>query len=429
MLYYANGSKTNDLSGADLEAGLRAALDKIGQRNRVLAVPPDFTRVHSQAGPLTESIYRYYGERLTGVLPAIGTHTPMPDSQLDAMFPTIPKSLFLEHNWRDGIVTLGRIEKERIHSLSEGKLNYDWPAQVNSIIANGGHDLILSVGQVVPHEVIGMANYTKNILVGTGGSEGIGKSHWLGAVYGLERIVGRADTPVRAVLDEAAKRFAGHLPIVYVLTVVEAVPQPDGAGTRMIVRGLFIGDDSECYYAAATLAREVNVYLLDRAPGKIIAYMDPAEYHSTWIANKAIYRSRMAIGDGGELVVIAPGVREYGEDSGLDQLIGRHGYFGTQKTLDAVEADPELAGSLGAAAHLIHGSTDGRFNITYAAGELDAEQISGVGFDPMGVDDAMTRYRVAELIDGWNTLPGGEEVYYISNPGLGLWAVKEKFIS
>ncbi len=428
MTYYANGNRTSDLSKTDLENALRTALDAIGQRDRVLAVPPDFTRVHSQAGPLTEAVYRYYGNRLRGVLPAIGTHTPMPPGQLEAMFPSIPRSLFLEHNWRSGIVTLGRIESETIHSLSEGKLNYDWPAQVNEVIADGSHDLVLSIGQVIPHEVIGMANFTKNILVGTGGSEGIGKSHYLGAVYGLERIIGRADSPVRAVLNEAAERFGKDLPIVYVLTVVEAVPQPDGAGARMVVRGLFIGDDSDCYYQAAKLAREVNVNLMDTAPQKIIAYMDPAEYHSTWIANKAIYRSRMAIADGGELVVIAPGVREYGEDAELDRLIGRHGYCGTQAVLDAVEADPELAGSLGAAAHLIHGSTDGRFAITYAAGGLAADQISAVGFDPMSVDDAMARYRVDELEDGWNTLPGGESVYFISNPGLGLWAHRDRFV-
>ncbi|MEE8440619.1 MAG: lactate racemase domain-containing protein [Spirochaetia bacterium] len=427
MLYYAEGSATSDLSLIDLETGLRTALDSIGTRNRVLAVPPDFTRVYSQAGPLTEAIYRHYGERLAGVLPAIGTHTPMTTDQTHAMFPSIPKSLFRVHNWRDDIVTLGRIESQMVRELSEGRLNYDWPAQVNRMLADGSHDLVLSIGQVVPHEVTGMANFNKNIFVGTGGSEAIGKSHYLGAVYGMERIMGHADSPVRAILNEASRRFGSELPVVYILTVVESVPQADGAGARLVVRGLFVGDDTECFYRAAGLARDVNVKLLPRAPRKIVAYMDPNKYHSTWLANKAIYRSRMAIADGGELVVIAPGVKHFGEDAEIDRLIARHGYHGTQAALDAVDGDPELAGSLGTAAHLIHSSTDGRFGVTYAAGGLADAQISAVGFDPMSVEDATARYRIGELTDGWNTLPGGEEVYYLSNPALGLWALERSF--
>ncbi|MFP4114956.1 MAG: D-mannonate epimerase, partial [Spirochaetales bacterium] len=274
---------------------------------------------------------------------------------------------------------------------------------------------------VVPHEVIGMANYNKNIFVGTGGAEAIGKSHYLGAVYGMERIMGHADSPVRAVLNEASDRFARDLPIVYVLTVVEAAP------TRLVVRGLFIGDDSECYYKAAALSREVNVFLVDRPLPKIVAYMDPREYTSTWVANKAIYRTRMAIADGGELVVIAPGVTQYGENETIDRLVARYGYRGTVATLAAVESDSELGMALGAAAHLIHGSSEGRFRIRYAAGGLTPAQVSHVGFEPESVEAALARYPLAEMRDGWNTTADGEEVYFISNPALGLWAEASRF--
>jgi nickel-dependent lactate racemase len=135
----------------------------------------------------------------------------MRPDQLTHMFGDVPQDLFRVHNWRTDIVTLGEVPAEFIHEQSEGKLNYAWPAQVNSLIAHGGFDLILSIGQVVPHEVIGMANYTKNILVGTGGREGINRSHYLGAVYGMERIMGRAENPVRSVLNYAAERFLHHL--------------------------------------------------------------------------------------------------------------------------------------------------------------------------------------------------------------------------
>jgi nickel-dependent lactate racemase len=426
MIYYEHGGPQVEIDGDGLSDGLALALDRLGRSKRVIVVPPDFTRYPSQAGRLTEAAYAYLGDRLAAVLPAIGTHHPMTDEQIAAMFPSVPKGLFRVHDWRHDLVTLGRIEPAMINRVSEGRLDFDWPAQVNSLLVDKQYDLILSVGQVVPHEVIGMANYNKNIFVGAGGAEGIAKSHYLGAVYGMERIMGRADSPVREVLNEATRRFGSRMPVVYVLTVVQAIAEPDG-GTRLAVRGLFIGDDEECYYRAAELARQVNVILLDRPIKKAVAYMDPAEYTSTWVANKAIYRTRMALADGAELVVIAPGVRQFGENEEFDRLIAHYGYHGTEATLDAVERHPDLAGSLGVAAHLIHGSSDGRFTITYAAGGIDSSTIERAGFVPGSVDELSARYCTSGIREGWNRMPDGDEIYYISNPGLGLWATRSRF--
>lgn len=436
MLYYARGDANTELGPEELRTGLFQALDAMGPRRNVLAVPPDITRLPSQAGPLTRFAREYYGDALQAILPATGTHHPMSEEQIELMYGDLPRDRFVVHDWQNGLATLGRVEAERIRELSEGKLEFDWPAQVSERIAHGDHDLVLSIGQVVPHEVIGMANHNKNIFVGTGGAEGIAKSHYLGAVYGMERIMGRPDSPVRDVLDEATERFAGDLPIVYVLTVVEAVPVRTTAsgtagtgsgGTRLVVRGLFVGDGRECYERAAELAREVNVFILDKPLPRVVAYMDPREYGSTWVGNKAIYRTRMAIEDGGELLVIAPGVKQFGENELFDRLIAKYGYRGTEATLAAVEADPELAGTLSAAAHLIHGSSEGRFRIRYAAGGLTPDQISSVGFEPANVTEVTARYAPEKLQDGWNTLPDGEEIYYISNPALGLWATASRF--
>src|SRR5580658_10900758 len=220
-LYFAAGSPTTEMSPAEAEAALHSALDKLGRRNRVLALPPDFTRFHSKAGELTEYAWDYYGDALTDVLPALGTHKGMTDHEIQTMFGPTPRDLFRVHDWRNDIVTLGEVPSEFMLEVSEGKLDYAWPAQVNKLLRDGGHDVILSIGQVVPHEVVGMANYNKNIFIGTGGAMGIHRSHFLGAVYGMERMMGRADTPVRKVLNYASKHFTAALPqIVYVQTVV-----------------------------------------------------------------------------------------------------------------------------------------------------------------------------------------------------------------
>jgi nickel-dependent lactate racemase len=420
-LLFAAGSPTTEMSLAEIKAGLFEALEQLGERKRVLAVPPDFTRFHSQSGVLTDMAWEFYGDKLVDVLPALGTHTPMPDHQIATMFGKTPRELFRIHNWRDDIVTLGEIPSEFMQEVSEGKLDYTWPAQVNKLLRDGGHDLILSIGQVVPHEVVGMANGSKNIFIGTGGVMGIHRSHFLGAVYGMERMMGRADTPVRRVLDYASEHFGDQLPqIVYVQTVVNKNDKGE-----LVVRGLYIGDGKEPFERAAELSLKCNFLMMDREIKKAVVYLDPHEFHSTWLGNKSVYRTRMALADDAELIVIAPGVHEFGEDKKIDELIRRYGYCGTPKTLEYVKADPELAGNLSAAAHLIHGSSEGRFTIRYCPGHLTREEIESVHFEYGDLAEYAAKYPTT-LKDGWNVVDG-EEIFYISNPGLGLWAYEGRF--
>ena len=419
-LYCAIGSVDTDLTPRQLNDLLLEGLAKLGPRNKVLAVPPDQTRVHSRAGDLTRYAWQYYGDKLRAVLPALGTHVPMNPEQIAHMYGDMPLDLFKVHNWRTDIETLGEVPAEFVSEQSEGRLSYAWPAQVNKLISRGGFDLILSIGQVVPHEVIGMASYNKNILVGTGGRDGINRSHYLGAVYGMERILGRAVNPVRNVLNYASNHFLRNLPIVYVQTVVGR--REDGS---LAVRGLYIGDDIECFNRAAELSLIVNFEIVDKPIKKAVVYLDPQEFHSTWLGNKAIYRTRMALADDAELIILAPGVKEFGEDKTIDRLIRKYGYYGTPATLKAVEANAELANDLSAAAHLIHGSSEGRFKITWCPGLLSKEEVEGVGFSYGDLNAMLERYDPRKLSLGVNRVDG-EEIFFISNPGLGLWAHRSR---
>jgi len=424
MMYYERGGESSVITDSDLKAGIYEALKKLEKNRKIdkaLVIPPDFTRFHSKAGILTSYSYEYFGNRLTDILPALGTHTPMTLSEISKMFPGVPAELFREHKWKSDLSTLGIVPGTFVKEVTEGKLDFDWPAQVNTLLVEGNFDLILSIGQVVPHEVVGMANHNKNIFVGTGGREGINKSHFIGAVYGMERLMGKTDTPVRAVLNYASDNFAGDLPIVYVQTVIGM----DNNG-ELITRGLFIGDDYECFQKASELSLKVNFKMLDKPLKKVVVYLDPEEFRSTWLGNKSIYRTRMAIADRGELIVLAPGVKELGEDPEIDRLIRKYGYFGTDKTLEFVEKNKELQDSLGAAAHLIHGSSEDRFSITYCPGYLSKEEIESVNFKYASLEEMIKKYNPENLKDGFNTLIDGEEIYYISNPALGLWAYKER---
>jgi nickel-dependent lactate racemase len=387
----------------------------------VLVIPPDFTRFHSKAGEITGLIYKYYKKNLKDILPALGTHVPMTDHELDCMFNGVPKELFRVHDWRKDVVTVGTVPGEYISEITNGALDYSWPVQLNKLVFNGGHDLILSVGQVVPHEVIGMANYNKNLFVGTGGPEGINKSHFVGAVFGMEKIMGIADNPVRKMLNYASEKFIPHLPVVYIHTVIGR-----DESCKLVIRGLFIGDDQEVFIRAAELSLKVNFTVFENPLKKVVVFLDPSEFKTTWLGNKSIYRTRMAMADGGELIVLAPGLKEFGEDKEIDRLIRKYGYRGTPATLESLKNNEELRQNLSAAAHLIHGSSEGRFSVTYCPGHLTKEQIESVNFKYSDLNEALKKYNPEKLKDGFNTLPDGEEIFFISNPATGLWSSRER---
>ena len=400
MQYFAKGSENGILSKDDLKEGIFSTLEKLGIKKKVLVIPPDITRFYSYSGILTRFVYQYYSNALTDILPSIGTHFPMTSKEIERMYDGVPAQLFRVHNWRKDLATLGEVPPEFINQVSEGKLNYSWPAQVNKLIVEGKYDLILSIGQVVPHEVVGMANYNKN----------------------MERMMGRADTPVRRVLNYASDHFANHLPILYVLTVIGK----NNKG-KIVPKGLYIGDDFENFRQASELSLKVNFQMLNKPLKKVVVYLEPEEFKSTWLGNKSIYRTRMAIDDGGELFILAPGLKEFGEDKTIDQLIRKYGYRTTPEILEFVNENKELQNNLSAAAHLIHGSSEDRFTITYCPGYVTKDEIESVNYQYADLKNMIKKYDPQKLTDGFNITDDGEEIFYISNPALGLWAYKENF--
>lgn len=391
---------------------------------KVLILPPDFTRYHSNAGYVTNVYYH----ALTGlgaevdVMPALGTHVPVTREQWDAMFGDIPYSKMLVHNWRTDVVKLGEVPADFLSEVTEGLWNDPVSVEVNRRVMDGNYDLIISPGQVVPHEVIGMSNHAKNLFVGVGGSDMINKSHMVGAVYGMERMMGRDHTPVRSIFDYGMEHFLADRPILFVLTVTTA------PGGKIRTHGLFIGEGRDCLTNAVKLAQEKNIDFVEHGLKKCVVYLDPSEFKSTWLGNKAVYRTRMAMADGGELLVLAPGVERFGEDPQVDALIRKYGYRGRLRTLEEFRKpeNEDLRGNMGAAAHLIHGSSDGRFRITYAVRDISREEIEGVGFDSADYCETVKKYDPAKLSYGYNDVDG-EEIYYIPNPALGLWIDRERF--
>ena len=413
MYYRSEKGLTDDSLRQALEESIRG-LDL----KRVLILPPDFTRMYSGAGKITAMYYEMLKDTCeVDVMPALGTHVPMTKEECDTFFcGVVPFEKLIVHNWRQDVVKLGEVPAEFVSEVSEGLVNQSIDVEVNHRLIDGGYDLVLSIGQVVPHEVVGMANYSNNIFVGCGGSSMINSSHMLGAFYGMERIMGKDFSPVRKVFDYAEEHFLAKVPLLYVLTCTT------NSGDKTNIHGLYIGRERSNFEMAVEHSQKINLIHVKEPFKKVVVYLDPREFKSTWLGNKSIYRTRMAIADGGELIVLAPAVAKFGEDDENDRLIRKYGYVGRENVLKLVNdpANEDLKANLSVAAHLIHGSSDGRFSITYCTKLLTKEEVEGAAFRYAPYDEMAAIYDPAVLKDGYNTV-NGEEIFYISNPALGLW--------
>ncbi|MDO5748974.1 MAG: lactate racemase domain-containing protein [Planctomycetia bacterium] len=408
-----------------LELARRAA-DEARERicrepKRVLLLPPDITRAHSGAGKITEELYKIFSKTAeVYVIPTLGQHVPHTPEQNQWMFGSIPEERILKHDWRNGATHLGEVPASFVKEVSGGKADWAIPIALNTPLVTEKWDLIINVGHVVPHEVLGFANHNKNYFIGLGGKETICASHMMAACCGIENNLGNLITPLRQCYNKAEDELLGFLPDCY----FEVTMAYDDQGV-LKHSGVYVGDDLDVYLEAARASRELNVTIVPPLK-KVVAVMQGDEFYSTWVANKAIYRTRMAMADGGELLIIAPGLRRFGEQPDVDELIRKYGYSGTENVMKLWRTEPILQDLTHGTAHLIHGSSEGRFKITYAPGHLTKEEVESVCFGYADLEETLKRYNPATMKNGFNVMPDGEEVYFISTPSAGLWTTAEK---
>jgi len=416
-------SITSERMGQILDATVAEARKRLcSAPTRVLLLPPDITRAHSGVGRITEMLYeRLCGEADVHVIPTLGQHVPHTAEENRHMFGAIPNERIHAHDWRGGSVAVGELEAEFVTQATGGAADWAFPIVLNRMLMEEPWDLVINVGHVVPHEVLGFANHNKNYFIGLGGKDLICASHMAAACCGIENNLGNLVTPVRACFNEAEERYLGALPDLY----IQVVMARDAAG-RLVHTGVHVGDDLETYLAAARQSREQNITVLDEPLAKVVCVMQGDEFFSTWVANKAVYRTRMALADDGELVIIAPGLKRFGEQQEVDALIRKYGYVGTPRVMEQYRTNADMQDLAHATAHLIHGSSEGRFRITYAPGHLTCEEIEGVNFGYAEIAETIARYRPEQSTEGLNKTADGEEYYFIPTPSAGLWATREK---
>jgi nickel-dependent lactate racemase len=406
---------------------MRQTVDQARKRicakpKRVLLLPPDITRMHSGSGWLTEMLYDLLCEEAeVHVIPTLGQHVPHTAAENRQMFGSIPNERIHAHDWRDGCVEVGSIPGRYLDEVSEGAADWDIPLTLNRMLMEEKWDLIINIGHVVPHEVLGFANHNKNYFIGLGGKDLICTSHMAAACCGIENNLGNLVTPVRACFNRAEDEYLGHLPDLYVQVVMGRNQQGE-----LVHTGCYVGDDLETYLEAAKQSRRENITIFEEPLEKVVCVMQGDEFFSTWVANKAVYRTRMAMADGGELIILAPGLKRFGEQPEVDAFIRKYGYVGTPKVMAQYKQNADMQDLAHATAHLIHGSSEGRFTITYAPGHLTKQEIETVGFQYADLRQMMEHYQIDRLNEGWNTTADGERFYYIATPSAGLWATREK---
>jgi nickel-dependent lactate racemase len=425
MWFYKEGKQISEKMQEEM---MERLLHEAGKRfnrsfKKVLLLPPDITRYHSGVGKITNMLYHILGHSCyIDIIPTLGQHVPHTQSENQRMFGDIPERFFHVHDWKFSYTLLGEISEEFVKYVTNERADWSIPVEINRAVVEGHYDLIVNIGQTVPHEVLGFANHNKNYFIGLGGKSTICASHMMAAAYGIEDNLGQIVTPLRGCYIMAESDYLKNVPDVYVLVVKTY----DSKG-ELHTTGMYIGDDIGTYMAAARYAREHTIHVFEKPLKKVVCMMDENEFKSTWVANKAIYRTRKVIADGGELLIIAPGVERFGEQKEVDHLIRKYGYKGMPNILNAYTSDAELHELSHEAAHLIHGSSEGRFKIIYAPGKLTRKEIEGVGFDYISLAEAIKNYKPESLKEGINKI-NGEEFYFIPSPSLGLWTAKEKFI-
>ncbi|MEM1058527.1 MAG: lactate racemase domain-containing protein [Verrucomicrobiota bacterium] len=415
------------LTRAEIEPLCQRLLDEAQTRlgcdlRRVLLLPPDLTRAHSGAGWITETLYRLLPEGCEAhVIPTLGQHRPHTPEENRWMFGSIPQERIHEHPWRDGCTVVGEVPAEVVHGITGGRVDFPLPVHINRMLMEEKWDLIINVGHVVPHEVLGFANHNKNYFIGLGGKDTMCAAHMCSATIGIENNLGRLVSKTREIFNWAEDEFLSHLPDVF----LQIVMGRDEAG-GLVTTGIYVGDDRDTYLEAARASQRQNITLLEKPIRKIVAHMQADEFRRTWVANKAVYRTRLALADGGELLVIAPGVDGFGEQPEVDRIIRRYGYDTTPNVLAAYEKDPLLRDFANGTAHLMNGSSEGRFTIRYATKGISRQEIESVHYQYADLEETLARYPLDQLQEGFNTMPDGEEIYFIQTPSAGLWATREK---
>jgi len=335
---------------------IEAALDVIQPGERVLAIIPDKTRDDNthELFPIASDFLTKRGVASFDALVAQGTHPSMSVAQkLSKIGNADFRGSLFDHRWDDPdeLITLGELSVATVHELTGGLINHAVPVSINKLLAPGIYDTVLVFGATVPHEVAGFAGGAKYFFPGVAGPELTHTTHWLGALAGIENIIGQVETPTRRLIEAAANLIPARI-----ISLNTVVSRSDG---ELVTYALFTGDIKHAFRRAAEVSRQVHIRYTGRKYKRVIALLDP-HYDELWVGGKASYKLGAIIEEGGELIINAPHLTKLSETHG--ELIEKYGYAPLESVRDMLGVSEELRENLCIAAHLAHVAYAGRLD-------------------------------------------------------------------
>jgi nickel-dependent lactate racemase len=276
---------------------------------RTAPLPTLFAALRQHLGPICKSL---------DLLIALGTHPPMPADKIRQLLgiadddPCDDVGLH-NHAWDnpDALATIGTLSEQQTTEITDGVLSKEVPVQVNKRVLDC--DVALIVGPVFPHEVVGFSGGNKYFFPGVSGPELLNFFHWLGALVTTVEIIGVQDTPVRRVVDQAAKMIPVEKRCLAFVVAADASPYE-----------MFYGTPEEAWQGASEISREVHIKWFDR-PFRQVLSCAPEMYDELWVAGKCMYKLEPVVADGGELIIYAPHMKEISVTHGESiEAIGYH---------------------------------------------------------------------------------------------------------
>ncbi|MBN1380571.1 MAG: DUF2088 domain-containing protein [Deltaproteobacteria bacterium] len=277
------------------------------QGKRVLVLTPDATRT-CPLPVMIRAVRRVIGSRCARLdfMVALGTHPIMAEADILELYGISPAerqgayatSRFLNHRWDlpQSFRLIGVLTEDQVESISQGLFREEVPITINKAVYD--YDLVLILGPVFPHEVVGFSGGAKYLFPGISGGEFLHFFHWLGAVITCMRIIGVKDNPVRRLIHEALANVS--VPVHCLAMVVAS----DGN-----LCGLYAGDPVNAWSAAADLSARMHI-VMKQKPYRLVLGHAPRRYDEIWTAGKVMYKLEPVVADGGTLIIYAPHIRE-----------------------------------------------------------------------------------------------------------------------
>jgi nickel-dependent lactate racemase len=357
--FIGQGAPESDLSGGELRAILDQALLYVAPGARVLTIIPDKTRDDN-----TNLLFPFAAEILAerqiaqfDALVAQGTHVPMTHEEKRLKIGGTEKSVpglghIYDHQWNipEELVTIGELSAARVTELTGGLISNAVSVNLNRRLGPGVYDTVIIFSATVPHEVAGFAGGAKYLFPGVAGPDLTHATHWLGALAGIENVIGRVETPTRHMIEAAADFVAAQI-----ITLNSVITREED--NRLRTHALFAGDFRDAFRRAAEVSRQVHIKYTGRKYQRVVALLDE-HYDELWVGGKASYKLGGIIKEGGELIIYAPHLRSISETHG--RLIEKYGYAPLDRVREMVALSTELQNNLAVAAHLAHVSYAGQ---------------------------------------------------------------------